>query len=280
MVFNVPKEDSIFSKSRDVNFYSWKHSQAASPSSGIEKDSFMFMPVPGRTPFVKRVIGLPGDQIRYSNYTLLINGHTIPQFANSIQYYEIYFQNGYDYDRYKDSLYHIGEHIQMNKTEQTISGIFNKGELGFLPSAKVRTTPKIHFPLPNHIPKDFTWARTLVTSDLPLQIPYCGWTAPVDSSFIHLYGQIIRRFEGFRGTVSDHNLFDPSGKSIEEYTFRQNYYWAMGDNRPYSVDSRAWGLIPEDHIIGVTRRTLWSKDPELSVRKGFRWKRVWKRLND
>src|SRR5680860_318330 len=88
LVFNVPKEDSIFRQHREINYYNWKHSQASSSSAVAAKDSFQYMPIPGRTPFVKRVIGLPGDNIHFINNTLLINDETVPISPKSYQHYD------------------------------------------------------------------------------------------------------------------------------------------------------------------------------------------------
>lgn len=278
LVFNVPKEDSIFQHHRDINYYNWKQSQAASPSPQTKKDSFQYMPIPGRTPFVKRVVGLPGDTIEFTSNMVYINQAPLKNPFNSYQHFEIVFNTTADYDQYKDQLYKAGEHIQMNRAEHLLTGIFKTRELDFLKPETATVRPLYYFPDPEHIPEDFRWARTLAQSRHAIRIPREGWTVNVDSVFIDHYGQIIRRFEGFEGNLHKNHLLDSRGKEIEQYTFSQNYYWAMGDNRPYSVDSRAWGIIPEDHIIGITRRTFWSKVPEMGLKEGFRWERLWERL--
>lgn len=278
LVFNVPKEDSIFQHHREINYYNWKQSQAASQSLEVQKDSFQFMPIPGRTPFVKRVIGLPGDTLLYTSNMIYINGHPMETGSSSYQHFEITFNHTSDYDHYKDSLYSLGENIQMIRSQNQLTGIFKSSDLGFLDSIQATIQPRWHLPKFNHIPEDFRWARTLARSSQPVRIPYKGWTAPVDSLFLDRYSQIIRRFEGFKGVADLNQLLDREGHEIEEYTFTKNYYWALGDNRPYSVDSRAWGIIPEDHVIGITRRTFWSKIPEKSFKEGFRWERFWERL--
>src|SRR5690625_6640667 len=67
-----------------------------------------------------------------------------------------------------------------------------------------------------------------------------------------------------------------SGKKLKQYTFHQNYYWCLGDNRPFSIDSRHWGLVPEDHIIGLSRRTMWSRPlSSESDKNKIRWKRIY-----
>lgn len=279
LVFNVPKEDSIFRLHRDINYYNWKKSQAGSEQSTMVKDSFQFMPIPGRTPFVKRVVGMPGDEVEYRSHHILINGELLSPHPESYQQFEIYFQSQADFDQFKDSLYRMGQHIQMNRADHLLRGIFRSDQLDFIRQLESRINTLYFIPDPLEIPKDFTWARTLAQSNIPVRIPAENWTATVDSVFLSRYGQLIRRFEGFSGWIENDKLYDEHGQQLKEYTFRQNYYWAMGDNRPFSVDSRAWGLIPEDHAIGITRRTFWSRIPQMGIREGFRWDRVWERLD-
>ena len=64
------------------------------------------------------------------------------------------------------------------------------------------------------------------------------------------------------------------GKKATSYTFKMNYYWLMGDNRYQSADSRVWGFVPEDHVVGRASMVWFSKsvDPEI----GIRWERLFK----
>lgn len=274
LVFNVPKEDSSFQQRRDINYYNWKRSKAAVSSPLSIEENFRYIPIPARTPFVKRVIGLPGDHLMHHFTSLLINGKPLSGISKAHQNYEITFKNADDFSEYKDTLYHLGDQIQMNSATFSLTGIFKLNDLDFLKSSTPKITPRLFFPATENIPEEFTWARSLALSNQKMIIPYKGWTAIADSLFVSQYGQVIKRFEPFDGQLINNQLHDAAGKLIREYTFKQNYYWAMGDNRPYSVDSRAWGLIPEDHIIGITRRIFWAKEPDKGFTNGFRWNRL------
>ncbi len=280
LVFNVPKEDSIFRSHPQVNYYNWKHSHAGLAASESNRDSFQFMPIPGRTPFVKRIVGMPGDEIQYHHHRILINGMPETPQPGCIQHFVIKFEDLGDFDRYKDTLYKLGDHVKMNRAEREFKGVFTLNELDFLPDGITDLAVEYYFPEPTQIPEDFAWARVLAqSSGQTLKIPAEGWTVQVDSVFLSIYGQILRRFENFEGSIVNHKLLDSHGNEMTEYTFRQNYYWAMGDNRPYSVDSRSWGLVPEDHAIGISRRTFWSRTPEQQLKAGFRWDRLWESLD-
>jgi signal peptidase I len=87
-------------------------------------------------------------------------------------------------------------------------------------------------------------------------------------------------------TVYEHNKLDTingkvfiNGKERFSYTFRQNYYVMLGDNRPNSIDSRYWGFVPEDHIIGKAQLIVFSYGEKANGEKGVRWNRIFKLIN-
>ncbi len=87
---------------------------------------------------------------------------------------------------------------------------------------------------------------------------------------IELYERIINVYEGNELKINGNEIFI-NGRPTNEYTFKMNYYWMMGDNRHNSADSRAWGFVPEDHIVGKPL-FVW-----LSIgKKGIRWNRFFK----
>ncbi|MEK6154936.1 signal peptidase I [Flavobacteriaceae bacterium 3-367] len=84
----------------------------------------------------------------------------------------------------------------------------------------------------------------------PIYIPEAGKTVPLDLNVLPLYKKIIRDYEGNTVSVSG-NQIKINGRVADSYTFKQDYYWMMGDNRDHSEDSRAWGYVPENHIVGT-----------------------------
>jgi signal peptidase I len=104
----------------------------------------------------------------------------------------------------------------------------------------------------------------------PILMPSKGLTVPINSSNIALYRRIIKNYEGHDLKEQNGQIFI-DGKLATQYTFGQGYYWLMGDNRHNSADSRFWGFVPEDHIVGKAW-FIW-----MSYGKhGIRWKRLFR----
>ncbi len=109
----------------------------------------------------------------------------------------------------------------------------------------------------------------------PLWIPSKGSTVKLDMSNINLYTQIIDIYEENDLELKDSVVYI-NGKPADSYTFKMDYYWMMGDNRHNSADSRFWGFVPEDHIIGRPVLIWLSIDKEASGLKKIRFNRFFK----
>ena len=116
--------------------------------------------------------------------------------------------------------------------------------------------------------KKFNWS---IDNFGPLWIPKKGVSIPLTPENIILYKRAISVYEHNTWEERDGKIFI-NGKETTSYTFKMNYYWMMGDNRHRSQDSRYWGFVPEDHVVGEAW-LIW-----MSYDKGIRWNRLFKSI--
>lgn len=112
----------------------------------------------------------------------------------------------------------------------------------------------------------------------PVQIPAKGLTVPLNEETLPLYRRAIADFEHNTVSVEGGQVYI-NGEPATQYTFKMDYYWMMGDNRHNSADSRYWGFVPEDHIVGKAAWILSSKDKEQPRGKRIRWNRFMRRAS-
>lgn len=107
----------------------------------------------------------------------------------------------------------------------------------------------------------------------PIYIPKKGVTININQDNISIYRRVITKYEGHQLEEKDAKIFI-DGKESNTYTFSQNYYFMMGDNRHNSADSRFWGFVPEDHVVGKAVFIWMSWDTNGSFFTKIRWSRL------
>jgi signal peptidase I len=113
-----------------------------------------------------------------------------------------------------------------------------------------------------------------------LWIPKKGATIPLNASTWSVYERVIRNYEGHSDAYFKDGKVYIDGKAAATYTFAMDYYFMMGDNRDNSSDSRFWGFVPEDHIVGKPWRVLISFDKDKTLLNGkIRWDRIFRTSN-
>ena len=119
---------------------------------------------------------------------------------------------------------------------------------------------------------DYKWTRDNFG---PIWIPQKGVTVQLTMENLPLYERIITSYEGNDLQLKDGRIYINS-EEAQSYTFQQDYYFMMGDNRHNSLDSRYWGFVPEDHIVGKPAMIWLSIDGNKKFPKNIRWRRFFK----
>ena len=295
VVFNFPEGDTVLSRMPEADYYIIAHALrekgVEDPVEFIKYNSGEFgeiitRPVDRRENYVKRVIGLPGDRLQIKNDTVHINGKPIA-FADHVQFnYIIPVSRAISDEKWLElgvrredhgvapimghelggsKYYTVPLTDEMKKTVETwpeVSGPLLKENIaGFYEIGNV-------WPLGNN------WKWTRADTD-EFWIPKRGKTLHVTLENLPLYRRAIETYEGNKVEVKDGKIYI-NGVANPYYTFKMDYYWMMGDNRDRSLDSRYFGFVPEDHIVGTPQRILISIDQERALfdANKIRWNRI------
>jgi signal peptidase I len=235
-------------------------------------------PVDKRDNYIKRCVAIPGDTLRIVNKQVYINGVPEEDFPGIQHNYYIFLKEGQNisnkvFDRMEIyDVYRNANVIQVYLTQDELDKISEfKSVQQIIPNDSY-DDPFIFDLYPNDT--NYHWT---VNNFGPLYIPARGATIKLDTLNLCLYERIISYYEKNELLVKDGTIYI-NGKPANEYTFKMDYYWMMGDNRHSSLDSRFWGFVPEDHIIGKPKLIWLSLDKNKKFLGKIRWERMLKRV--
>ena len=272
-----------------------------SPYPDANHGGLVYRPVDKRENYIKRCVGIPGDVMEIRNAILYVNNkpaevaaHQCLQygiekskaknFLNAAQMCEKYgLENAPDMTRtdFRDdrnsNIYVLtltqNEKNKIEKdfnvkleviTDDRYESVHKNDSIPYVPSAaELIKNSKV-------FPKDF-YINNTTTNFQKFTVPKKGATVDFRKNNIAWYRRIITAYEGHKLEEKTDGIYI-DGKKTNTYTFEMNYYWLMGDNRYNSADSRIWGFVPEDHVVGRASLVWFSKSPY----KGIRWERLFK----
>lgn len=265
-------------KRNDIVVFSWPadtvHQFFKTPDKRIRK------PIDKRSNYVKRCVGIPGDSLSVIDGYVYINGErtVLPDRAKPQYLYTILTKGSFSrgaFQRYNvREGYEIekGKHYKFFLTEKEAELVKkNPIVVSITKDLKPGGTPNTYV-FPNNI--NFSWSEDNFG---PIYIPEAGKTVVINSKTIPLYKKIIEEYESNELLIDGENIYI-NGLKADAYTFKQNYYWMMGDNRHNSEDSRIWGYVPFDHVVGKPVMVWFSWDANaqgfFNKIKSIRWDRM------
>lgn len=270
VVFNFPNGDTVVAEMPDQDYYDICR-KSGGRSAVHSMYTIITRPVDKKENYIKRCIGLPGDKLQIIDGIVYINDKPGEVFPHSQMHYIVETNTaGLSQDFLEEN------HIQF------LEGAGNKYLLN-VPNDKLEilrknpnvvnialqqlprlSTADMAFP---HDAVNFQWNRDNYG---PFVVPKKGVTVALTAANIAFYRRIIANYEGNQLEEKEGKFFI-NGKETNSYTFKMDYFWMMGDNRHDSADSRYFGFVPEDHIVGKASFVWLSYEGSLF---NLRWKRL------
>lgn len=231
-----------------------------------------------RMHYIKRVVGLPGETVRVVDKQVVVDGEAQELMAGMQQYWEVH-KSDPRIQLNRSALEELGISEVIQTSDQSVVQLIATE----LAAETVAAWPWVESVNPAVAPYSQGYDAAMYppgqgwTPDNygPVTIPKAGVSIELTSDSWRIYETVMTRYEGHEAQMAGDGTFMIDGQPATHYTFEQDYYWVMGDNRDNSEDSRFWGFVPMDHVVGKALMVYfsWDKDSMLP-----RFKRLFSRI--
>ena len=279
VVFNFPAGDTVLLEDPAVTYYDVvrEFERSFGKEEGRKRlnqeYTIISRPVDKRENYIKRCIAIPGDSLEIRDGRAFINGE--PQEPVPGLQYSYIVQTSSPFTQYAIDNLGIREYTgngsgyYMTLTDETAEKV--KALNNVISVRRYIYTPN------NGVFPQWDEPRWSQDNYGPIWIPAKGATVRLTTENLPLYRRIIEAYEGHELEERDGKIYI-DGAEAAEYTFAMNYYWMMGDNRHNSADSRFWGFVPEDHIVGKASFVWLSLDANKRFPANIRWDRLFRKV--